>query len=547
MTLRHESTIRALALIIVSLAYASASASDDFSGVDPDPWLVLHPELTEASISNGQLILRPSPQTAWYGNLEAHHRYLLVDGDFAMTSRVEVGDLAGGPAQPDWRLGGLLVRDPGPGDIHAYHAAFGTVDAAWSSEMVVEYKSTVAGNSELDFVPHPSGSGELRICRVGSTVRALFRSDEATEWTTLDQRERPDLPETVAAGPMAYAYASVADFEAAFDYVDFEPLTTMDDCEPDLAESTGGSTSSEGEGTSTGDSGSDTVGPPPTAVPLPTGECPPMIDGPAEFCPAGLGGCRFVELINSEDGTTAGPLQVHWHGTNESPQSLLEDDMVTEEILDRVLEEGGVLALPWADGAAEARTGPFPWWVVGDSTDPQMETNRLDDFILFDEIAACVIEAGRASPERINSSGFSAGGIMTSHIVAERGYVASAVSWSGGMPTEYQPMVPMGPTAVMAVHGGTGDVYSGEGVDDDYSFVGPTEALAVDVVAAGSFAFVCDHQSGHAPNFGVEGADFMMAARLGLSHPWTDDPFGSHASYALQHDCYAAGESSPHL
>jgi hypothetical protein len=539
---------------------------DDFSGFDAEPWLVLHPELAAATVVDGALRLRPAPYTAWYGGSEAYHQYVLVSGDFAITSHVEVGDLQGGPAQPDWRLGGVLVRDPGPGAVDAYHAAFGTVAAGMSAGMVAEYKSTVGGYSVLDFQPHPSGSGELRICRVGSVVRSMFRADGATGWTLLDQRQRPDLPATLAAGPMVYAYAPTGDFEAAFDFIDFDPLTNMAECEIDLPEpsedtdssgetSTGGETSTDGE-TSTGSTTDEPADPStgeseaetsPTDVPLPTAACPPIVDGTVTLCPAALGGaCRNVRVLNTAGATGSGPLQVHWHGTYESPEALLSWDVAALQILAMTIAQGGVLVLPYADPAAVARSGPFPWWVVGNAADPQMHTDRQDDFVLFDEAVACILDAGLASPERINTSGMSAGGIMTSHLVERRGYLASAVSWSGGLPVAYQPAQPLGSTAVMVLHGGPTDLYCGPGVTGGgcYGFRAPSETLAADVVAAGNWAFLCDHRAGHSSAMGGQGAQFMSLAVLG-SHPWTGYPFGSGGNWMLDHYCYDAGEPSP--
>lgn len=211
---------------------------DDFDGVDPEPWDVLHPGLADASIAGGELRLRPAAMTAWQDRAEAYHHYLTVAGDFAITSHVRVGDLQGGPVLPDWRLGGLLIRDPGAGAVDAYHAAFGTVSAQMHAGLVVEYRSTVAGASDLGFVPRSASQGELRICRVGSVVRSAYRTTgEDAQWILLDERERPELGITLAVGPIAHANSPVGAFEAAFDYVDVTPIDALADCAAERAES----------------------------------------------------------------------------------------------------------------------------------------------------------------------------------------------------------------------------------------------------------------------------------------------------------------------
>ena len=230
---------------------------DDFEAGNLDAWTVYNPQDATYSVAGGQLLIQPDPNTAWYANNEAIHIYQLVQGDFAVTSRIEATNLAGGPALPSWRLGGLLVRDPTGGPVDAYHGALGTVGAWMSPNIVVEYKSTISGGSVLGFVPHPAGSGELRICRAEGSVRTVFRGDGETDWTLVDERPRADLPNEVAVGPMAYAFNPVADFQAAFDHVDFETLGSMAECETVIAGSDeSGTSTSTGTGT-TGSSTSD--------------------------------------------------------------------------------------------------------------------------------------------------------------------------------------------------------------------------------------------------------------------------------------------------
>ena len=552
-----------LALAITSCAVEEPTTQefrdDDFSGIDPEPWQILHGDLADTAIVGGQLRVRPHAWTAWYGGSEAFHQYVPVTGNFAITAHVSVSNLAGGAAQPNWRLGGLMIRDPAAGPIRSYHAAFGTVDASIYNGGVVEWKSTVASSSTLSYSPFAGGSGELRICRVGSDVRSIYRPDGASEWTLVDQRTRSDLPTTLAAGPIAYAYASTGDFQAFFDDVDFDVLTSMNDCASALPEDEGTSSSDGGEAEAevgggaeaeaeADDDGGDDGGGTIIDVPEPTATCPAIVDGIVTLCPAGMSECRNINVSNSAGGNSSGPLQVHWHGTYEYPEGMLAWDWPTQQIRNMVIAEHGVLVLPYADTDAVARTAPFPWWVVGDPEDPSMHTDRDDDFLLFDEAVACIIEAGLASPDRINVSGMSAGGIMTSHIVKRRGYMASAVSWSGGLAPHAQPGTPAGPTSVMALHGGPNDYYCGAGIPGGaacYDFVAPTEQFAADVLAEGNWAFLCDHQAGHTAAMGGEGAQFMRLANITSAHPWTNYPFGTGGNWMLDHYCYDVGDPSP--
>lgn len=290
-------------------------------------------------------------------------------------------------------------------------------------------------------------------------------------------------------------------------------------------------------------------------IPAPDGPCPELGDGSVMFCPASLSVCRRAHVINAEEADGSGPLNVYWHGTFESPEGILADDSAVEQLRTMSVAEGGLMVVPYADPEALRRPDtPFPWWVVvGDGDREALGGDREDDFVLLDQIVACVVQAGLADPHRINISGMSAGGIMTSHVVDRRSYVAAAVPWSGGIPSDLQPSAPQGPVAVMVLHGGDDDTYCGEGVDSCYSFRPPSEAFALDVVEGGAWAFLCDHQAGHATAMGAEAAVFLAMSRWG-AHPWTGydvasstrlDGASSGTHWVVNNYCYDPGEPGP--
>lgn len=288
--------------------------------------------------------------------------------------------------------------------------------------------------------------------------------------------------------------------------------------------------------------------PPTTSLPTPTAPCPTITNGTVEFCPGPLLTCRQAVFRNVNTATGSGPLVTHWHGTGETPEDVLSWDWAIGQLVNMTAAQGGVLVLPRADPAAVARSGnPFPWWVACGDVNPA-QCNRPDDFVLADEIIACALEQELISPERITVSGLSAGGVMASHLVDRTSNVyAGAVSFSGGLPVDYQPTTPGIGVAVMALHGGPTDVYCGAGVSSCVSFQENTEALALDVSNAGRFAFVCDHQAGHSAAMGPEAASFLAAANI-QGHAWAGYPFGypgTGFSWMLNHYCYAPGTTSP--
>src|SRR5690606_27766563 len=232
--------------------------SDDFDG-PLSAWETLHPERAQFEVADGALYLRPLRHTAWHGNQRAFQLYQTVEGDFSVTATVRVTNLAGGEPAPIWRLAGLHVRHPTNALVDAYEGSFGSA-APWVTQgLVFHYKSTTEGVSEMDFEPHASGSGQIRLCRVGTTVRSMFRGSSEGPWVLADERELSRLEGPLAVGPVAYDYNGAADFEAVFDRVSFAPLGDMASCEADIvpmSEGTDGDTpadtSSSGEGTTHG-------------------------------------------------------------------------------------------------------------------------------------------------------------------------------------------------------------------------------------------------------------------------------------------------------
>jgi hypothetical protein len=75
-----------------------------------------------------------------------------------------------------------------------------------------------------------SGSiAEMRVCRVGADVQGLIRMP-GQPWTIIDWHVRPDLPSTLLAGPISYAYTAVPDLRTSCDWVRYETVSTLHEC-----------------------------------------------------------------------------------------------------------------------------------------------------------------------------------------------------------------------------------------------------------------------------------------------------------------------------
>jgi predicted esterase len=339
---------------------------------------------------------------------------------------------------------------------------------------------------------------------------------------------------------------------------DADRAVTLTACsDTDVSSSSGDESSSSAEGENSSDEGSSSESgaePNPIAIPTPTATCPTIVNGDVQFCPAGLAACRTARVVNANNADGSGPLSLHWHGTYENPVDLLAWDWAAGQIRNMVVANDGLMILPWADPDAVYRANnPFPWFAVCGQEQPSL-CDRQDDFLLANEIVACAVEQELVDPARLTTSGMSAGGIMTSYLLDRVGYFAGAVVWSGGLPFGAT-ATPEGDTAVMVLHGGhdgtNDDIYCGDGTTSCYYFTEPSVALAEDVVGAGNYAFLCDHQSGHSASMGGEGAEFIRRSYDpvlgdGLNqNSWIGYPFPSGGNWMLNNYCYDVGGTNP--
>jgi len=192
---------------------------------------LLNGQAATVRYANGRLVMEPNAWTAWFNTQTAVHFSSVVEGDFAATLEVQVTNRQGGVVAPQWRIGGLLMRGLDAGPVQSYLGGFGSVDRRVSQVPVFEFKSTVSNSSTLGSSPHPSGRGQIRLCRFGETVSALYRSTSDDPWILADTRERPELVGPLAVGPVAYNYNGIPDMRAEFDSIDFTAIDSEDECE----------------------------------------------------------------------------------------------------------------------------------------------------------------------------------------------------------------------------------------------------------------------------------------------------------------------------
>jgi hypothetical protein len=200
---------------------------DDFDGVALDPsWTVLNPGLVTISVSGGSLHLEATMSgagTTWFNDSQGPLVYKAVTGDFDVRTVVATEDPAnpGNPPPTQYRLAGLLARDPAsaPGALDWVHAALGS--GATAQGVSYEYKSTAASVSTWATTPTASPAGELRIVRTGAVFDLYWRPDALAAWLLIQSFNRVDMPATLHVGLMIYATEAPPSIRASFDEITF--------------------------------------------------------------------------------------------------------------------------------------------------------------------------------------------------------------------------------------------------------------------------------------------------------------------------------------
>ena len=204
-----------------------AALSDDFEDGNLSGWNQFNPQAASVTESSGQLRIEPA-SSLWFNATTGILVSKLVAGDFKVTSQVTTRSLSDPamPPSPSFRLGGLMARNPSSASGENY--VFIVVGAD-GNDLSVETKTTVNSNSTFQGPPWPNGEGELRICRIGSTFNLYIRTPGQT-WQLKDSFNRPDLPDTLQVGAVAYANQPNPDLRVTYESIDFSRVSQVAEC-----------------------------------------------------------------------------------------------------------------------------------------------------------------------------------------------------------------------------------------------------------------------------------------------------------------------------
>jgi hypothetical protein len=249
------------AVLLLALVASSALATDDLTPLTDEfddattlaqwqriylveQWNANQLELQDINTTRpGHMVMMPFTST-WYNDYRGELTFKLVQGDFIVTSQVDVNQRGGtGAPRSNYSLGGLMIRNPRqitpstwhPGGENYVFLSLGSASIPGTFQF--EVKTTTNSNSVLFITPGAS-SAIIQVARIGPYVITLHSVGGV--WSVHRRFYRPDLASLMQVGMTTYTdfatcstyqpfvhnstviHSGNPDLIAAYDYVRFE-------------------------------------------------------------------------------------------------------------------------------------------------------------------------------------------------------------------------------------------------------------------------------------------------------------------------------------
>lgn len=264
-----------------------------------------------------------------------------------------------------------------------------------------------------------------------------------------------------------------------------------------------------------GGAGGAPAGPPTPRIPEPKGECPNFNSGSA------MVGLLRLQIDSGVPKETKGSLLFAWHFTAGTAGAAMAG--VPASVRSEITDGGGIVVAPQGNVGGSGRTDIAPptgaWFV--------------QDLEVADQIVACAVKNHNIDPNRIYSTGCSAGGLMSGTFGLMRSeYVAAVAPNSGGINYMNSRMLSdkTHAPAAFLMHGGTGDNVIVNFGDTSHWFEDQNK-----LAANKPFMIECNHGLGHcgAPSsLHVQAWEFMKAHPYDVgTSPWASSPPSGLPSY----------------
>lgn len=170
--------------------------------------------------TEGKLVITCG-NTYWYANVTGPYVYQRTWGDFTATTYVRSldRDNTGVPPQSEFNSTGLIVRNP----VTTFGENYIMVNLGMQSHanQIGSESKTTQGSTSTLYLDPDLHEGEVRIERIGTTIRTYKRTGSDPEFVLLDVFDRPDIPDTVQIGMVLNGYTDDPDIRGEFDYIYF--------------------------------------------------------------------------------------------------------------------------------------------------------------------------------------------------------------------------------------------------------------------------------------------------------------------------------------
>lgn len=241
----------------------------------------------------------------------------------------------------------------------------------------------------------------------------------------------------------------------------------------------------------------------PTRLPKVIGDCPD-ISGPGTYT-FRAGNRSLTAQVHilakaARNAGSPGPLILYFHALGTSSSEAVT--ALTQPAIDGVVNQGGAVVAFNSLPCLRCGVDDLVWY---DEDDP-----------VSDQAVACVRAQAAIDSRHIHVAGFSAGALHAMHLALVRSdYVASVLSYSGGMPTTMP--AAQDPTNKVAALLSFGDSALDNAVAD---FNASSHAWYDAYHPLGYYVMLCNHGGGHE----IPSAIAPLALRFFLDHPYRVSP-----------------------
>lgn len=267
------------------------------------------------------------------------------------------------------------------------------------------------------------------------------------------------------------------------------------------------------------DAGTAPPAPPvPTRLPSVVGECPDL-PGPGTYTfrvpGRSLSAQLYMRPRAQRNPSSPGPLIMYFHAVGSSSAEVVTG--LGQQAIDQVVAQGGVVASFNAVPCLRCGIDDVVWYDEDDA--------------ISDQAVACIRGQVPIDTRHIHSLGFSAGALHSMHLVLSRSdYIASVVSYSGGMPISAPP--PQDPdNKVPALL-----TFGRPGLDNALAdFYAASHDWYDTYTPRGYYTLMCNHGGGHEIAKDV----VPHALRFLLDHPYkvSPEPYREHLPPGLPDYC----------